>query len=787
MRLGRWLILGAILSIVAFVADTYWKHRSMFNDPLAAPRALDPGTESNAQKWCSSDADGAKPTFKICATNAREIKDPPHWELDNLTLQLYHKNGTEYDLIESPKGEFDKATNTLYSDSPADITMGVTADGPQHGRLLKIHTSGVHFDKESGHASTDRAARFEFDQGTGSAVGAEYDPNTRQLHLRSQAVLDWTGKTEDAKPMHIEAAEAYYFERESKVVLLQWSKLRREGLNMDAGEAEVLMDHNTIKRVDAKSGRGVEEKDDRTETFSADHLGLDFGDHMLIRHIEGSPHASLVEVSASGQTTATGDRMDMDFDISSGDSVLLDTVTAGNSVAESVPVSEPGSSAETRVLRSETIRMKMQPGGKDIASAETDGAATLDFLPLRPDQPKRDLQGDRVWIVYRPGNHVESFRSINATTRTEKPPTPKQPTPPPALTSSKEIFATFDPKTSELATVEQKGDFHYEEGDRQARADIATLDQQKDVMTLDGKARLADPSGSTNADRIVIDQKSGDFRAEGNVASTRQPDSNGKSSAMLDTDKVMEARAQSMVSTGRGIQQKIHYEGKAGAPARMWQGSNRVTADRLDIDRNRHVLEAHGHTVSQFVDKDKDKDDNAKDGQAKGAPAKEVKTVAVSGSKPATNSKAAASVYTVVTAPDLVYSDETRLAVYQGGVELQRPGMRVVSQILHAFLKDADSSSSLDKAIADGKVQVFSSQAGAAGKPQRKRTSSSEHAEYYADEGKVIIEGGKPELIDSGKSEKATGQQLTWWANDDTFIVKGDESDPAKNTIRKKN
>ena len=105
----------------------------------------------------------------------------------------------------------------------------------------------------------------------------------------------------------------------------------------------------------------------------------------------------------------------MNFDVSSGDSTLLDTVTSGNSVAESVPVATPGSTAETRVLRSETIRMKMRPGGKDIASAETDGAAMLDFLPLRPDQPKRELKGDRVWIVYGPANHVESFRSINAT------------------------------------------------------------------------------------------------------------------------------------------------------------------------------------------------------------------------------------------------------------------------------------------------------------------------------------------------------------------------------------
>lgn len=782
MRVGRWLILAAILSIIVFVADTYWKHRSSLSkDTLRAPRSLAEGMQGEANDWCFNDADGANETYKICASNMRDLTNH-HVELDHLKLWLYHKKATEYDLIESEKGEFDKDANALFSDAPADITMGITADGPQHGRILKIHTSGVHFDKESGHASTDREAHFEFDQGTGSAIGADYDPNSRQLHLKSQAVLDWTGKTTGAKPMHIEAGEAYYFERESKVVLLQWSKLSREGLKMDAGESEVVMDHDEIKRVDAKNGRGVEEKDGRTDNFSADHLGLDFADHMVIRHIEGSPNAKLVEVSASGQTTATGQRTDMNFDTASGESVLLDTVTSGNAVAESDPVVTPGSAAEKRILHSETIRMKMRPGGKEIASAETDGAATLDFLPLRPDQPKRELHGDRIWIAYGAGNRIDSFRSVNATTRTEKPPTAKEPMPPPSLTSSKEIFATFDPKTSELARVEQKTDFHYQEGDREARADSATLDQQKNVMTLDGKARMSDPTGSTNADRIVIDQKSGDFVAEGNVASTRQPDSNGKSSAMLDTDKVMEARAQRMISTGHGAEQKIRYEGKPatdGKPAvqaRMWQGSNRVIADRIDIDRKSHVLEAHGSTVSQFVDKGKD--DKGKDGKGKSAPAPP---------RAATNTSAQASVYTVVKAPELTYSDDTRLAVYQGGVELQRPGMRVFSQTLHAYLKDADSNSSLDKAVADGAVKVFSDQIAANGKPARKRTSSSEHAEYFADEGKVIIEGGKPELVDSAKNEKSVGEQLTWWANDDTFIVKGDEAAPAQNAIKKKN
>ena len=288
-------------------------------------------------------------------------------------------------------------------------------------------------------------------------------------------------------------------------------------------------------------------------------------------------------------------------------------------------------------------------------------------------------------------------------------------------------------------------------------------------MTLDGKARLSDPTGLTSADRIVIDQKSGDFAADGNVASTRQPDKDGKSSAMLSTDEVLEARAQHMVSTGHGKDQKIHYEGNGKTQAMAWQGANRVVADKLDIDRQHHILEAHGNVTSQFVDKARDKaTDKTKDGKA------------------ASSSKSAAPVYTVVKAPDMVYSDETRLAVYQGGVEMRRPpDMVVTSRELKAYLKDSSSDSSLDRALADGGVKVVNNQAASRGKPARTRTSTGDHAEYYADDGRVLIEGGKPQLVDSIKG-KSTGEQLTWWANDDRLLVNGTETAPAQSTIRKK-
>ena len=65
------------------------------------------------------------------------------------------------------------------------------------------------------------------------------------------------------------------------------------------------------------------------------------------------------------------------------------------------------------------------------------------------------------------------------------------------------------------------------------------------------------------------------------------------------------------------------------------------------------------------------------------------------------------------------------------------------------------------------------------------RTGTSEHAEYYADDGKVILNGGRPLLVDS-KEGRTQGEQLTWWANDDRLLVNGVPNSPVKSIVRKK-
>lgn len=320
------------------------------------------------------------------------------------------------------------------------------------------------------------------------------------------------------------------------------------------------------------------------------------------------------------------------------------------------------------------------------------------------------------------------------------------------LTQSKELLASFDPKTSELTRLEQKTDFRYEEGVRRATADRATLEQAKDVITLEGSARTSDPTGTAAADRLVLNQKSGDFIADGRVSTTRLPDQKPSSSSSLLSDaELMQGRAQHMTSAEKN--QRLHYEGNAV----VWQGVNRVEADRIDIDRTRQVFEAHGKVVSQFSDK-----------------SDSTKTVA---GKP--SAAPAAPIFTVVKAPDLIYSDDTRIAHYQGGAAMVRPGLAVNGKELKAYLNERDADTSLNHAFAEGAVKIVSTA------DKRTRTGTGEHGEYYASEQKVILNGGDALLVDSLKGQ-TRGKQLTWWSNNDRLLVNGAENRPADTLYLKK-
>ena len=162
-------------------------------------------------------------------------------------------------------------------------------------------------------------------------------------------------------------------------------------------------------------------------------------------------------------------------------------------------------------------------------------------------------------------------------------------------------------------------------------------------MTLDKGARVWDPTGSAAADHIVMNQKSGDFTADGHVASTRMPDQKGNSSAMLSTDEIMQARAQHMVSTDNNL--KIHYEAtRSRGRARIaWKRTGWISIATRRSWKRTAKWSASSSTRTKIKTRT-----TRVDGEDDGERPKRSRR------------PAAAPIFTVVHAPDLVYTEETR-------------------------------------------------------------------------------------------------------------------------------
>ncbi|MCX6604166.1 MAG: hypothetical protein NTV52_11285 [Acidobacteria bacterium] len=334
-----------------------------------------------------------------------------------------------------------------------------------------------------------------------------------------------------------------------------------------------------------------------------------------------------------------------------------------------------------------------------------------------------------------PNNQLEKFRSTKVETLTR----PLKKGDPDMKTSSAELQALFDPKTGNLQTLEQTTNFNYQEGPRHARSNNARLDSATEHLFLKGAARIWDPTGSTDALQIELDQKTGDMLAEGQVTSTRLPDEKKPKKpqgSLLDSSETVQARANRMQT--REQNKWIRYDGNA----LLWQGPNRIEADSILIQRSAQRLDATGNVVSQFREK-------------------------------------ANNTFTIVRAPQMTYWDVEKKAHYMGHVKLDRADLVVTSRELFAWFSQKENDNSLERAEAIGDAVIVKT--GTA----RIRRGVSERADYDVPAARIVLTGGSPQMFDSLKGN-TKGERLTWFSNEDRLLVDGSTALPAASRILKK-
>ena len=331
MRGTRWLLILAILAILGGVGATYRLQRRILASQAAPrPARMPLDLRSSAEDWVYSQTENGKPKAILRARKFGQAKDTGITELEGVRLRIAGKEGDTYDIVNCEKAQFTQSSRLLYSEGQVEITLNIPVEGPPKRKPVTIRTSGLNYDVDSSKASTERLAEFEFENGTGKAVGASYDPAAKLLHLSSQVEVNWKAPGPHARPMKVEAGELNYQEGSGKIWLSPRARLTRDNTVVETETAVVTLENGAIRAVDASKGHGTDSYPNRKLEYSADQIWLNFSEKGVVERVSGEPNAHVVNTSETSVTTMNADHVDLEFSDANGESMLTHVLAKGN-------------------------------------------------------------------------------------------------------------------------------------------------------------------------------------------------------------------------------------------------------------------------------------------------------------------------------------------------------------------------------------------------------------------------------------------------------------------------
>jgi lipopolysaccharide export system protein LptA len=766
MKTLRILLLLAVTAMLAVVVSDYVGTQragsvSGLEEPEEIPRNLD----SKASRFTWSQSSSNERKVEIHADTFEQIRDTTLLRLRGVELLIYRSDEENYDRIVCDSARFDG--DTLYSEGEVTVLLGLVpgSAGQINEQATKIRSTGVTFESKTGIASTDRYTEYEFAGGIGHSVGSYYDSVRRYFRMDSEAYVEQRSSEPGQPPLIIRAGELTYYELGQGVDLKKGATLEHGSQTMEAAEATVHLEEGVIRRITAAQARGSDQQASRQVRFETPQMDAFYSPRQVLEHITGSGPSVMTSETSTSVIRAEGNQIDLHYEAREGadESLLRNTHVRDSAVLEAKP---SGSNGDQRIRRisSQVLHLKMREDGQNMEFVETLARGRLELLAPEAGGSRDVLDADHIEMFYAEGNRMEKLQAAG-NVALERSAGAKGPKAEPLKTSSARLLGEFDADSGEMRTLRQWEKFHFTRGEREGRAEEAEFELASNRIELRKQAEVWDANTRTSGDRLTLDEETGDFSAQGRVSSVykEKPPAGGPPSTapqdaagdLFSPSEPVYATAERMVSNQRsGV---LEYHGKA----RLWQGTDRIEAEKIIIERPQKKLTAEKNVLSVIAEQGEVSPQDKGDGGA-GATTKP---------RP-----------TEVRSNAMAYDETTRRVEYHGAVELRRGALRVECQDLDAWLAPpGESGGRLEKAVARGTVEVTEMAAG--GSPPRKGFGDAAH--FHPAEDKVILTG-KPARVVNARQDSTQGAELTYYLNDDRLLVLGNPQERSYSLRRKR-
>jgi lipopolysaccharide export system protein LptA len=313
-------------------------------------------------------------------------------------------------------------------------------------------------------------------------------------------------------------------------------------------------------------------------------------------------------------------------------------------------------------------------------------------------------------------------------------------------------------------TVPKAGQAGVPEVDR-ATAAKATYDGSTQRLTMSGSVEMQDSDGALWADRIAMEQKTGDAVAEGSVKASYRQGEKGE------TLHVLADRADLRKASATAI-----FHGSASRPARLWQGGSQIEAPVLQFERKQGRLTARGD---------------------RGEPAMAVRTVLVSAGAANEGKSAAAPKEDVlrkaavvrIGSREMVYSEELHTAQFTGGVKVESADGVMRGQRATAYMQSVPARKDATRAggpgLLEGGVERVAVQ-GAIEIEQAGRSAIGDRLIYTASDGTFVLTGTEaqpPKVMDATRGT-ITGRELRFRQQDGSVVISNGDANGTGQRIR---
>ncbi len=740
LKLGRIIPLLVVVSVVGAVCISYYRSaRTPGMRPVPQVESLPEGATDLIEGFSVSHSEQGKTTIEVTSEVRLGLGDSKSL-LEQVKAKVFRKQEGQFDTITSLRCEVDHASKDVVFLENVVVTLDTPDDGGAESIPAIVRAERMTYSRSRDRVTSEAAVSFERGRVSGSSQGLVYHPRSGVILLPSEVDLRVLPAQAEDHLLRIRADSLKFHKRSGRVALRSNVRVEKGPTQLTADEMRLFFATPawTVSRIQARGQVRSRSLDpDAMVEVRADRLRYLFGDgpdgldkivargKAVARPLTARP---LRELSAREITVTLPPRSRSIRRLTAVGDARVRFRGPGPSPAETGTgagkSSQPPHGITRRILTAPRVSAHFRPGTGRLSRVEARGPSTLEEIPGGPGEERRKLSARAMKLFY--GKNSEQlerftadrevklvFSSASGTVRESR---------------SRHLTALFDGQTDRLSEIRQTGDFNYREPGRQAWSESATHRVDSSLIRLEGRPKVTDSQGETEADVIEFHRDRHLLKAQGQVRSAYfgAGAAPGAHAAVFASAQFMEYR------TREGI-------GRYRKNARLWQKDRILYAEDIRLNRPEGKLVATGGVTSLIH----------RPGEAESSPG------------------------TIVRSQKMTYEEGARKIVYEDGVATTTPEGRLQSDRLQVFLRQENGQISVDKALAEGNVRMA----------QPNRTAFSEWAEYRGREGKVVLWGGPPQVVDNERGS-TTGARLTIDIGGGSVAVEGNSRNRAVTTQR---